>query len=41
MSYGILAVFKVESNALQLIADETSLWWRMNVNDRWSSWRRA
>lgn len=39
--YGILAVFKVDSNVLQLMANETSLWWRMNVNNLWSAWRQV
>ena len=41
VAYGVLAVFKVDANVLQLMANETSLWWRMNVNDRWSAWRQA
>ena len=41
VAYGVLAVFKVDANVLQLMANESSLWWRMNVNDRWSAWRQA
>lgn len=41
VAHGVLAVFKVDANVLQLMANESSLWWRMNVNDSWSAWRQA
>lgn len=39
-SYGILSVFKVENNIMQLFSYEMGLWHRMNVNDRWCPWQK-
>ena len=39
-TYGILSVFKVENNIMQLFSNEMGLWHRMNVNDRWCPWQK-